>query len=227
MQPREIAVKTVKKHFFAFIKKVDIVFSRYGKHDFCLNKTQRIHTMVKTVKFLALSLLVPSLALAMVPSGRDLTHALAGAAEGYVQNQLGHNVPGVALAATGAGLADHAKGITLGYLGKSALSAIAFGRLHNEVVGTYINSKQAGQDTTVTLRDNNFRTLGHLAVNFYNNSNKADSSVAFKAIDPFHAVAALQYAWSKKASIWQATQTAEQAAQAAYIAAQAAKKAKK
>lgn len=178
-------------------------------------QTQRINTMVKTVKFLAVSLLlVPSFALAMAPSMRDVGHGVAGALEGFAQDYCGHKAAGFKLASADvAGAVAAAKG----YAGESALSAIAAGRIHNEVVGPMVNSYVTpGQSTAVTMRDNTVRTLGNLLYHAYNNGGKIDSSLAFKSIDPFFAVRAMQALWANKASIMSMA-SAEEAQAQAYI----------
>jgi len=177
--------------------------------------------MVKTnVRFLALSLLMPAMALAgWMPTQRDGAHAVVGGLLAFVQNKVGYQGQGLVLAKKqDAALADHAKAAAASWTFGDGAVAAAFGRFHVEYAGKYTNSLANQADTTVTLRDQFAATFGKIAVNTFNNDWKVDSKTFTTAIDPFFVAATAQVLWSKRASLWNSAQAAEAAAQAAYNA---------
>jgi len=172
--------------------------------------------MVKTnVRFLALSLLMPAMALAgWMPTKRDVSHAVVNGGLAFVQNKVGYAGQGLVLAKKqDAALADHAKAAAASWTFGDGAVAAAFGRFHVEYAGKYTNSivNQAGEDTTVTLRDQFAGIVGKVAVNAFNSDWNVNSKTFTTAIDPFFVAATAQVLWAKRASIWSSAQAAEAA----------------
>lgn len=176
--------------------------------------------MVKTnVRFLALSLLMPAMALAdWKPTQRDGAHAAVGGLLAFIQNKVGYEGQGLVLAKKDAALADHAKAAAASWTFGDGAVAAAFGRFHVEYAGKYANSIASQADTTVTLRDQFAATIGKIAANIFNSKkagwDKVDSKTFTTAIDPFFVATTAQALYANRVNAWNAAQ----AAQAAYNA---------
>lgn len=181
-------------------------------------------TMVKTnIRFLALSLLVPAVALAgWMPTKRDATHAFVGGTLAFVQNKVGYQGAGLVLAGDKAKLQDHAATALTAWTFNDGAVAAFFGKFHTAYIGQWANGVANQADTTVTLRDQTAATFGKIAVNAFNEyqaTKKITSKTFTTAIDPFYAVATAQYLYANKASYWSSAQAAEQAVVTGYNAA--------